>query len=172
MIVDQTGGGSVCGRQDEDGEGAVQLGDRIEQTDPSQDEALGSLPSDKRYSVEIVEWGPGPVERIFTTLREHLLEGSAGGVQEIQLSTRSGRPLASTVDDRRRRDRIASFTAQAINFAQRTEQGLYAELSAGDLHLAVVELPYRRLLTCLFAQPPDAEAFRREIRELLSRTDS
>ncbi len=143
---------------------------RVEQTDPSLDEAVESLSADGRYSVEIVEWGPGPVERIFTTLKEHLLEGSSSGAQDIQLSTRSGRPLASTVDDRRRRDRIASFTAQAINFAQRTDQGLYAELSAGDLHLAVVELPYRRLLTCLFEQPPDAEAFRREVRELLERT--
>lgn len=144
---------------------------RLDANEDSLDEALESLPPDRRHSVEIVEWGPGPVERIFTSLQEHLTAGALTDVREIQLSTRSGRPLASTVEDRRRRDRIAAFTAQAINFAQRTEEGMYAELSAGDLHLAVVELPYRRLLTCLFDRPPDAPAFRREVRDLLAQTE-
>ncbi len=144
---------------------------RLDLAEESLEDLADEMPSERRHSIEIVEWGPGPVERIFTSLQEHLLSGALTDVQEIQLSTRSGRPLASTVEDRRRRDRIAAFTAQAINFAQRTEEGMYAELSAGDLHLAVVELPYRRLLTCLFDRPPDAPAFRREVRDLLAQTE-
>ncbi len=144
---------------------------RMESFEDSVDEVFEVVSAERRSSVEIVEWGPGPVERIFTALKSQLLEESSLGVRDIQLSTRSGRPLASSVEDRRRRDRIAAFTAQAINFAQRTEEGLYAELSAGDLHLAVVEIPFHRLLTCLFDQPPDAPVFRREVRDLIAQVE-
>ncbi len=133
--------------------------------DPDQHEEYSE--SDES-AVALVDSGPGPVERIFNTMREaidaDLLDAE---VCDLQLSTVSGRPLVSTLLDRKRRDHVAEFSAQAIRFGLSSDLGLYAQLSAGELHLLVYMLPHRRLLTCLFEQPTEAAPFLGQVRDLL-----
>ena len=119
-------------------------------------------PGRPSMDVEIVESGPGPLERTFDALQKAFMQDNAFlGVRNFQISTRSGRCLASTVSRQDRREMIAAFTAHAIQFADATEQGLFAQLAAGDLQVLVTELPRRRLLTSLFDAPPDLDAFRK-----------
>ena len=122
--------------------------------------------------VEIVESGPGPLERAFDALQKALLqENQSLGVRNFQISTRSGRCLASTVSRQDRREMIAAFTAHAIRFADPTEHGLFAQLAAGDLQLLVTEMPRRRLLTSLFDVSPDLEAFRKIVAHATAEAD-
>ncbi len=118
-------------------------------------------------AVELVDRGPGPVERLFGALQSRLL-GKNTGVNEFQICTRSGRVLASSIDDRQRRIKLAEFSAQAIEFGQRSEMGTFAEISAAGLNLLVVELPYKRLLVCSFTNPPKPQAFLDFLRDTLS----
>lgn len=124
-------------------------------------------------SVALVGSGPGPVETLFTNVCDQLLVESAGlGLSGVLIATRSGRPLASTLDDQDRQEGIAAFAAQAIQFAPKRELGTYAELSASDLHLVVVEMPYRRLLACIFESPPDSTRLMEKIRTLTAEDDA
>ncbi len=122
--------------------------------------------------VALVDRGPGPVEQLFVLLRDELVGEVAGfGLRDVLIATRSGRPLAATLEDQDRKEHVAAFAAQAIQFAPETGLGTYAELSASDLHLVVVELPYRRLLACVFDNPPDAAKLMRRINELIAQLD-
>lgn len=118
-------------------------------------------------AVELVDRGPGPVEKLFGALESRLLAQNTG-VTEFQLCTRSGRVLASSIEDRQRRIKLAEFSAQAIEFGQRSELGTFAEISAAGLNLLVVELPYKRLLACSFASAPNPRAFLDFMKETLS----
>jgi len=131
-------------------------------------ERSGEVSADEVSDVALVDIGPGPLERMFNALQAELQVGEgARGVLDFQISTWSGRALVSTVTDRRRRDMLAVFTSQAGQFAQRAEDGLITQLSAGDLHLVVMELPRRRMLTGLFDSPPDVESFRRVVQGIV-----
>jgi len=122
--------------------------------------------------VEIVSNGPGPLQRAFDALKRAFTEQHRGlGVCDFQISSRSGRCLASTISRQERREMIAAFTAQAIQFASSTEDGLFAQLAAGDLQLLVLELPRHRLLTSLFDYPPDLEAFRQIVADATAEAD-
>ena len=141
-------------------------------------EDSGDLDPHEEYSesdesaVALVDEGPGPVERVFNSLREAVDEGIfTAEINDLQISTVSGRSLVSTLLDRKRRDHVAEFSAQAIRFGLSSELGLYAQLSAGELHLLVYMLPHRRLLTCLFEQPTDAVPFLGEVRDLIDLED-
>ena len=118
--------------------------------------------------VALVDSGPGPLEQTFLVLKTGFAEEAASlRVVDFQISTHSGRSLASTVTSQRRREMIAAFTGQAIQFADRTDEAMVAQLAAGDLQLLVMELPRKRLLTCLFDVPPDVEIVRGTVQELL-----
>jgi CheY-like chemotaxis protein len=132
-------------------------------------ETSTELSEDEASGVALVELGPGPLERLFKALQAELLvDDGARGVIDFQISTWSGRSLVSTVDERRRRDMLATFTAQASQFAQRTDEGLITQVSAGDLHLVVMELPHKRMLTGLFDSPPDVDSFRRVVQGIVA----
>jgi len=146
-------------------EGAVQsiivpaLGDS---SDEFSNPPSGETPS--VVGVALVDGGPGPLELTYNALRVRFREEqSLLGVRDFQISTRSGRCLASTVASQSRREMIAAFTAQATQFASQSEDGIFVQLAAGDLQILVMELPRRRLLTSLFDQPPDVESFRRVV---------
>ncbi len=128
--------------------------------------------NEEESMVALVEEGPGPVERLYQALTAGLLgAGGFPGIEAFQICTRSGRVLASSVEDRDRREVLAAFGAQAIQFATRTDRGTFAAISANDLHLLVVELPLKRLLVSSFDNPPRAEAFLHQLGEIVERVD-
>ncbi len=134
---------------------------------PDEDEDE-SASEDSVAEVALVDSGPGPLEQTFLLLKEGFADVAADlRVRDFQISTRSGRSLASTVENHRRREMIAAFTGQAIQFSDTDEDGLVAQLAAGELQLLVLELPRKRLLTCVFEAPPDAEAVRVIVDDLL-----
>ena len=123
---------------------------------------------DSVADVALVDSGPGPLEQTFLLLKDGFSDVAADlRVRDFQISTRSGRSLASTVESHHRREMIAAFTGQAIQFSEQDEDGLVAQLAAGDLQLLVLELPRRRLLTCVFDAPPDVETVRGIVEDLL-----
>lgn len=113
-------------------------------------------PPEPVTAIVLVEDGPGPVETVYRAVEELIARrvGPAGA----QISTLSGRVLASTLEDRGQRDRIAAFTAQAHALRLREGGGAWTEASVGKLHLAVAELPGRRLLALVYDQKPDLGA--------------
>jgi len=140
--------------------------------EPSSGRLSSDDPERASVDVEIVERGPGPLERAFDALQNALMRQNRQlGVCDFQISTRSGRCLASTISRQERREMIATFTAQAIQFADSTDEGLFAQLAAGDLQLLVLELPRRRLLTSLFERPPDLDVFRKVVADATNEAD-
>ncbi len=81
------------------------------------------------------------------------------GAASIQLGTRTGRVIASSIPELTRRDTVAAFSSQAIMFAAEGPDGTsFASLDAGDLHVVVLEVDHLRVLTLLFAGRPDPVA--------------
>ncbi len=99
--------------------------------------------------------GPSPdvmgfYERIKSAAQELL------GAVSIQLGTRTGRVIASSIPQITRRDTVAQFSSQAIMFAAEAPDGTsFASLDAGDLHVVVLEVDHLRVLTLLFQSKPD-----------------
>lgn len=112
-----------------------------------------AAPPEPVTSIVLVDDGPGPVETVYRAVEE--LIARRAGPAGAQISTLSGRVLASTLEDRGQRDRIAAFTAQAHALRMRDGGGAWTEASVGRLHLAVAELPGRRLLALVYHQKPD-----------------
>lgn len=78
------------------------------------------------------------------------------GASSIQLGTRTGRVIASSIPELTRRDTVAAFSSQAIMFAAEAPDGTsFASLDAGDLHVVVLEVDHLRVLTLLFGSKPD-----------------
>jgi len=123
--------------------------------------------SESTMEVRIVESGPGPLEQTYLLLKQGFADEVDLRVKDFQISTRSGRSLASTIESHRRREMIAAFTGQAIQFADPDDEGMVAQLAAGDLQLLVLELPHKRLLTCLFDAQPDVDSVRVAVSEYL-----
>ena len=108
------------------------------------------------------------LEALFSALVHKLLgERYDLGVESIQISARKGKTLRSTIGDREQQAALCTFAAQAIQFAEQTEHGRYAELSASDLFLMVVELPQGWLLTLVFERPPKAKELMKELNPLI-----
>jgi len=81
------------------------------------------------------------------------------GAVSIQLGTRQGRVIASSIPEITRRDTVAQFSSQAIMFAAEAPDGTsFASLDAGDLHVVVLEVDHLRVLTLLFQSKPDPTA--------------
>ena len=132
---------------------------------PSMDEEEPG--SEDTVEVALVNTGPGPLEQTYLLLKQGFAEEADLGLRDFQISTRSGRSLVSTIESHRRREMIAAFTGQAIQFAETNDEGQVAQLAAGDLQLLVLELPRKRLLTCLFDVQPDVDSVRAVVSELL-----
>lgn len=78
------------------------------------------------------------------------------GAASVQLGTRTGRVIASSIPEVTRRDTVAQFSSQAIMFANEAPDGTsFASLDAGDLHVLVLEVDHLRVLTLLFNNKPD-----------------
>lgn len=78
------------------------------------------------------------------------------GATDVQLCTRSGRVVASTIRDEERRATVAAFASQAIRFATTDADGTrYATLDAGDLHVVVAGADERRVIAALFDHRPE-----------------
>lgn len=78
------------------------------------------------------------------------------GAVSIQLGTRTGRVIASSIPQITRRDTVAQFSSQAILFAAEAPDGTsFASLDAGDLHVVVLEVDHLRVLTLLFDRKPE-----------------
>jgi hypothetical protein len=132
-----------------------------EEVGPSGDEAVDAEPADpagadadadEAASVQLVEWGASPVERLFTLMRRAQVAGGVEiGLREIQIATRSGRTLASTLVDRQRRHRLSRLAYRVVR------------VTIDEIEMAVVSLPHRRILVCLFAASPTPEVLRRWI---------
>lgn len=91
------------------------------------------------------------------------------GSRQVQLGTRSGRVIASAIQDEARRGTVSAFSAQAIAFASEDPSGLqFAVLNAGDLHVVVVEVDHLRLFTTLFDRQPDPERVLEVLRPILA----
>ncbi len=87
------------------------------------------------------------------------------GAAAVQLGTRTGRVITSSIPEAVRRDTVAAFSREAIQFASRDPDGTqFASLDAGDLHVLVVEVDHLRLLTILFDRQPDPLAVLRMLR--------
>jgi len=81
------------------------------------------------------------------------------GAHAAQIGSRRGRIIISNIPEVTRRDTVAAFSREAIQFASEDRRGnRFASLDAGDLHVLVVEVDHLRLLTLLFPAHPDAEA--------------
>ncbi len=81
------------------------------------------------------------------------------GAHSVQLGTRKGRVITSSIPEGTRRDTVAAFSREAIQFASEDSWGnRFASLDAGDLHVLVVEVDHVRLLTLLFSQKPEPQA--------------
>lgn len=95
----------------------------------------------------------GFYETVKGAAQEHL------GAASIQLGTRTGRVIASSIPEVTRRDTVAAFSSQAIMFAAEAPDGTsFASLDAGDLHVVVLEIDHLRVLTLLFERKPDPAA--------------
>ena len=78
------------------------------------------------------------------------------GAASVQLGTRTGRIIASSIPEVTRRDTVAMFSSQAIMFAAEAPDGTsFAALDAGDLHVVVLEVDHLRVLTLLFGSKPE-----------------
>jgi len=120
--------------------------------------------ADEGVSVQVVEWGAAPVERLFTGLRRAQIAGGTEiGLRDIQITTRSGRTLVSTLSDRRRRHRLSRLAYRVVRFAECRDPGSTVRATVDELDLAVISLPHRRILVCLFDGSPTPEALRRWI---------
>ena len=75
---------------------------------------------------------------------------------DVQLSTRAGSVVASTVRDEERRASLAAFATQVITFASTDSHGTrFATLDAGDTHIVVIEIDEKRVFSCMFDRRPD-----------------
>jgi len=78
------------------------------------------------------------------------------GASAVQLGTRTGRVITSNIHEGVRRDTVAAFSREAIQFATKDPDGTqFASLDAGDLHVLVVEVDHLRLITLLFGSKPE-----------------
>jgi hypothetical protein len=86
--------------------------------------------------------------------------GDGLGAADVQLGTRTGRVIASSIAAVTRRDTVAQFSAQALMFGALDEGSdlRFAVLDAGDLHVLVAELDDVRVVTLLFADRPEPAA--------------
>lgn len=111
------------------------------------------------------------LEALFSSLIHRLLgERYELGVESIQINTRKGKLLRSTIGDPEQQTALSDFATRAIQFAEDTPQGRYAELAASDLFLMVIELPQGWLLTLVFDKPPPALELMAEIQPLIQET--
>lgn len=86
----------------------------------------------------------------------------------VQLGNLEGNVVASTIKKLKRRDAVAAFSAQAMEFAREDAAGRrFTVLDAGETHVFVVEIDQRRLLTMLFESRPDAITVMGALRPIL-----
>jgi hypothetical protein len=90
------------------------------------------------------------------------------GAVSVQLGNLEGHVIASTIRKLKRRDTVAAFSAQAMEFARQDAAGRrFTVLDAGKTHVFVVEVDHKRLLTMLFEERPDAQIVMNALRSLL-----
>lgn len=130
-----------------------------------------SLVDDTAYEAPIPEVDTAPRSDQLMELYEELKVAARSGVgsRQVQLGTRSGRVIASAIQDEDRRGTVSAFSAQAIAFASEDPSGLqFAVLNAGDLHVMVVEVDHLRLFTILFDRQPEPETVLQTLRPILT----
>ncbi len=104
----------------------------------------------------------GFFETILEACRERI------GAHAAQIGSRRGRIIISNIPEVTRRDTVAAFSREAIQFANEDRYGnRYASLDAGDLHVLVVEVDHLRLLTLLFPEQPEPELVLAQLGPLL-----
>lgn len=131
-----------------------------------------ALVEDTAYEMPVLKVEAAPASAHLMDLYEALSAATRTRFhsRQVQLGTRSGRVIASSIQDERRRGTVAAFSAQAIEFAPEDPSGLqFAVLDAGELHVVVVEADHLRLFTILFDRQPDPEQVLAELRPIVSR---
>ncbi len=118
-------------------------------------------------AITLVDETPGPVERLFQSLRTVMARASLPPMG-IQISTRSGRVLASSLPTRDKREHLSLLGAHALRVHRSGTDVGWTQLCLGDLHLLVLELPYHRLLTCISENPVEPRLVVDLVRDSLS----
>jgi CheY-like chemotaxis protein len=167
-ILDDGEDAAIAAPADEDGEedDAIDLGDELvadedgegEGAAPVLDETGVQVVEDTLYQVPVLDPEPGDARPDVMALYERLraVAIAEAGAAEVQLSTRGGRVVASTVRDEERRGALAGFASQAILLASTDHHGTrFATLDAGNQHVVVVEIDGRRVFATLFDRKPD-----------------
>ena len=129
-----------------------------------------SLVDDTAYEAPLPQVDVSSASERLMDLYEELKVAARSELQsrQVQLGTRSGRVIASAIQDEARRGTVSAFSAQAIAFASEDPSGLqFAVLNAGDLHVMVVEVDHLRLFTILFDRQPDPDRVLEAMRPIL-----
>lgn len=115
-----------------------------------------ALVDDTAYEIPVMEVDPGTDRLMDLYERVKVVASKELGTRQVQIGTRSGRVIASAIEDEGRRATVAAFSAQAIVFASEDPSGVqFASLDAGDLHVMVFEADHLRVFTLLFDRKPD-----------------
>ncbi len=164
------------GLREKSADGPSPAAEPVEEVDPgriyvtSEVKAI-SLVDDTAYEAPVPEVDSSSHSTQLMELYEELKVAARSefGSRHVQLGTRSGRVIASAIQDEGRRGTVSAFSAQAIAFASEDPSGLqFAVLNAGDLHVMVVEVDHLRLFTVLFDRQPEPETVLERLRPILT----
>ncbi len=133
-----------------------------------EDHEAAHAPTHKSIALKYERWRdrrgrererPGHIQELFEDIGDAIDDDPRlAAVVRYQISTRSGRVLASTVPDIRKRELLAELTACAHQLARTSDANSPAIVQEGETQLMVLELPQRRLLMCLLDASRDTSA--------------